>query len=61
MKKRFTFGFEFSVIHNFFFTRMDREKDASDFIFFGREIIFSKKTCITEWREYNAKRMLNKN
>ena len=48
MKKRFTFGFEFSVIHNFFFTRMDREKDASDFIFFGRESIFSKKTCNTK-------------
>ena len=42
MKKRFTFGFEFSVIHNFFFTRMDREKDASDFIF-SEERLFSLK------------------
>lgn len=42
MKKRFTFGFEFSVIHNFFFTRMDREKDASDFIF-SKERLFSLK------------------
>lgn len=46
MKKRFTFGFEFSVIHNFFFTRMDREKDASDFIFSEERLFSLKKLAI---------------